>query len=123
MSTWCLFFVSGPNQNWNQGYGNYWNQGYGNYGNYGYSNQGYGGYGGYDYSGYNNYYGYGDYNSEYSFTASFFLLLKQYKRVKFPLCSHVQINLVVMASRHDVVVTRTVTSRINRGNPPLEIGM
>lgn len=72
MSTWCLFFVSGPNQNWNQGYGNYWNQGYGNYGNYGYGNQGYGGYGGYDYSGYNNYYGYGDYNSEYSFTASFF---------------------------------------------------
>lgn len=58
----CLF--AGPNQNWNQGYGNYWNQGYGNYGNYGYSNQGYGGYGGYDYSGYNNYYGYGDYNSE-----------------------------------------------------------
>lgn len=53
----------------------------------------------------------------------FFLLLKQYKRVKFSLCSHVQINLVVMASRHDVVVTRTVTSRINRGNPPLEIGM
>ncbi|XP_016295704.1 heterogeneous nuclear ribonucleoprotein D0-like isoform X2 [Sinocyclocheilus anshuiensis] len=48
----------GPNQNWNQGYGNYWNQGYGNYGNYGYNNQGYGGYGGYDYSGYNNYYGY-----------------------------------------------------------------
>ncbi|XP_028319149.1 heterogeneous nuclear ribonucleoprotein D0 isoform X2 [Gouania willdenowi] len=48
----------GPNQNWNQGYGNYWNQGYGNYGNYGYGNQGYGGYGGYDYSGYNNYYGY-----------------------------------------------------------------
>ncbi|KAE8285432.1 Heterogeneous nuclear ribonucleoprotein D0 [Larimichthys crocea] len=32
----------GPNQNWNQGYGNYWNQGYGNYGNYGYNNQGYG---------------------------------------------------------------------------------
>lgn len=53
----------GPNQNWNQGYGNYWNQGYGNYGNYGYNNQGYGGYGGYDYSGYNNYYGYGDYSS------------------------------------------------------------
>ncbi|XP_066567607.1 heterogeneous nuclear ribonucleoprotein D0 isoform X3 [Amia ocellicauda] len=49
----------GPNQNWNQGYGNYWNQGYGNY-NYGYNNQAYGGYGGYDYSGYNNYYGYGD---------------------------------------------------------------
>ncbi|KAK7120118.1 hypothetical protein R3I94_020210 [Phoxinus phoxinus] len=48
----------GPNQNWNQGYGNYWNQGYGNYGNYGYNNQGYGGYGGYDYTGYNNYYGY-----------------------------------------------------------------
>uniref|UniRef100_A0A8C1DZ41 Heterogeneous nuclear ribonucleoprotein D n=1 Tax=Cyprinus carpio carpio TaxID=630221 RepID=A0A8C1DZ41_CYPCA len=48
----------GPNQNWNQGYGNYWNQGYGNYGNYGYNNQGYDGYGGYDYSGYNNYYGY-----------------------------------------------------------------
>ncbi|XP_066567605.1 heterogeneous nuclear ribonucleoprotein D0 isoform X2 [Amia ocellicauda] len=47
----------GPNQNWNQGYGNYWNQGYGNY-NYGYNNQAYGGYGGYDYSGYNNYYGY-----------------------------------------------------------------
>ncbi|XP_041086254.1 heterogeneous nuclear ribonucleoprotein D0-like isoform X2 [Polyodon spathula] len=47
----------GPNQSWNQGYGNYWNQGYGNY-NYGYNNQGYGGYGGYDYSGYNNYYGY-----------------------------------------------------------------
>ncbi|XP_042562983.1 heterogeneous nuclear ribonucleoprotein D0 isoform X2 [Clupea harengus] len=50
----------GPNQNWNQGYGNYWNQGYGNYGNYGnygYNNQGYGGYGSYDYSGYNNYYG------------------------------------------------------------------
>ncbi|KAM9306829.1 heterogeneous nuclear ribonucleoprotein D0 isoform 1-T3 [Pholidichthys leucotaenia] len=54
----------GPSQNWNQGYGNYWNQGYGNYGNYGYGNQGYGGYGGYDYSGYNNYYGYGDYNSQ-----------------------------------------------------------
>ncbi|KAK7126188.1 hypothetical protein R3I93_021542 [Phoxinus phoxinus] len=53
----------GPNQNWNQGYGNYWNQGYGNYGNYGYNNQGYGGYGGYDYTGYNNYYGYGDYSS------------------------------------------------------------
>uniref|UniRef100_A0AAQ4PK16 Heterogeneous nuclear ribonucleoprotein D n=1 Tax=Gasterosteus aculeatus aculeatus TaxID=481459 RepID=A0AAQ4PK16_GASAC len=61
----------GPNQNWNQGYGNYWNQdygNYGNYGNYGYGNQGYGGYGsygGYDYPGYNNYYGYGDYNSEW----------------------------------------------------------
>uniref|UniRef100_A0A673FH97 Heterogeneous nuclear ribonucleoprotein D0-like n=1 Tax=Sinocyclocheilus rhinocerous TaxID=307959 RepID=A0A673FH97_9TELE len=55
----------GPNQNWNQGYGNYWNQGYGNYGNYGYNNQGYGGYGGYDYSGYNNYYGY-DQQSGYS---------------------------------------------------------
>ncbi|XP_065096676.1 heterogeneous nuclear ribonucleoprotein D0 isoform X2 [Paramisgurnus dabryanus] len=54
----------GPNQNWNQGYGNYWNQGYGNYGNYGYNNQGYGGYGGYDYSGYNNYYGY-DQQSSY----------------------------------------------------------
>ncbi|XP_059401612.1 heterogeneous nuclear ribonucleoprotein D0-like isoform X2 [Carassius carassius] len=54
----------GPNQNWNQGYGNYWNQGYGNYGNYGYNNQGYGGYGGYDYSGYNNYYGY-DQQSDY----------------------------------------------------------
>uniref|UniRef100_A0A671PCP2 Heterogeneous nuclear ribonucleoprotein D0-like n=1 Tax=Sinocyclocheilus anshuiensis TaxID=1608454 RepID=A0A671PCP2_9TELE len=53
-----LASVAGPNQNWNQGYGNYWNQGYGNYGNYGYNNQGYGGYGGYDYSGYNNYYGY-----------------------------------------------------------------
>ncbi|MGH0160192.1 UNVERIFIED_CONTAM: hypothetical protein FKN15_038965 [Acipenser sinensis] len=53
----------GPNQNWNQGYGNYWNQGYGNY-NYGYNNQGYGGYGGYDYSGYNNYYGYGDYSNK-----------------------------------------------------------
>ncbi|XP_011603037.2 heterogeneous nuclear ribonucleoprotein D0 isoform X1 [Takifugu rubripes] len=52
----------GPNQNWNQGYGNYWNQGYGNYGNYGYNNQGYGGYGGYDYSGYNC--GYGDYNDQ-----------------------------------------------------------
>ncbi|CAK6954604.1 heterogeneous nuclear ribonucleoprotein D0-like isoform X2 [Scomber scombrus] len=51
----------GPNQNWNQGYGNYWNQGYGNYG---YGNQGYGGYGGYDYSGYNNYYGYGDDSSK-----------------------------------------------------------
>lgn len=69
---WFLFFFfnsclnAGPNQNWNQGYGNYWNQGYGNYGNYGYSNQGYGGYGGYDYPGYNNYYGYGDYNSEYT---------------------------------------------------------
>uniref|UniRef100_A0A673JN31 Heterogeneous nuclear ribonucleoprotein D0-like n=1 Tax=Sinocyclocheilus rhinocerous TaxID=307959 RepID=A0A673JN31_9TELE len=57
--------VAGPNQNWNQGYGNYWNQGYGNYGNYGYNNQGYGGYGGYDYSGYNNYYGY-DQQSGYS---------------------------------------------------------
>uniref|UniRef100_A0A673FR33 Heterogeneous nuclear ribonucleoprotein D0-like n=1 Tax=Sinocyclocheilus rhinocerous TaxID=307959 RepID=A0A673FR33_9TELE len=56
----------GPNQNWNQGYGNYWNQGYGNYGNYGYNNQGYGGYGGYDYSGYNNYYGYGDYSNQQS---------------------------------------------------------
>ncbi|XP_047660930.1 heterogeneous nuclear ribonucleoprotein D0 isoform X3 [Tachysurus fulvidraco] len=55
----------GPNQNWNQGYGNYWNQGYGNYGNYGYNNQGYGGYGGYDYSGYN-YYGYGDYSNQQS---------------------------------------------------------
>ncbi|TMS08442.1 heterogeneous nuclear ribonucleoprotein D0 [Larimichthys crocea] len=54
----------GPNQNWNQGYGNYWNQGYGNYGNYGYNNQGYGGYGGYDYPSYNNYYGYGDYNDQ-----------------------------------------------------------
>ncbi|XP_077944918.1 heterogeneous nuclear ribonucleoprotein D0 isoform X4 [Gasterosteus aculeatus] len=60
----------GPNQNWNQGYGNYWNQdygNYGNYGNYGYGNQGYGGYGsygGYDYPGYNNYYGYGDYNNQ-----------------------------------------------------------
>uniref|UniRef100_A0A3Q3LCD9 Heterogeneous nuclear ribonucleoprotein D n=1 Tax=Mastacembelus armatus TaxID=205130 RepID=A0A3Q3LCD9_9TELE len=53
-----------PNQNWNQGYGNYWNPGYGNYGNYGYGNQGYGGYGGYDYTGYNNYYGYGDYNNQ-----------------------------------------------------------
>lgn len=57
-------FIAGPNQNWNQGYGNYWNQGYGNYGNYGYNNQGYGGYGGYDYPGYNNYYGYGDYNGQ-----------------------------------------------------------
>ncbi|XP_064163667.1 heterogeneous nuclear ribonucleoprotein D0 isoform X3 [Anguilla rostrata] len=56
----------GPNQNWNQGYGNYWNQGYGNYGNYGYNNQGYGGYGGYDYTGYNNYYGYGDYSNQQS---------------------------------------------------------
>ncbi|XP_062268871.1 heterogeneous nuclear ribonucleoprotein D0-like isoform X1 [Platichthys flesus] len=56
----------GPNQNWNQGYGNYWNQGYGNYGNYGYNNQGYGGYGGCDYSGYNNYYGYGDYDTDQS---------------------------------------------------------
>ncbi|XP_041086261.1 heterogeneous nuclear ribonucleoprotein D0-like isoform X3 [Polyodon spathula] len=55
----------GPNQSWNQGYGNYWNQGYGNY-NYGYNNQGYGGYGGYDYSGYNNYYGYGDYSNQQS---------------------------------------------------------
>ncbi|XP_047660927.1 heterogeneous nuclear ribonucleoprotein D0 isoform X2 [Tachysurus fulvidraco] len=55
-ASWTLC-ASGPNQNWNQGYGNYWNQGYGNYGNYGYNNQGYGGYGGYDYSGYN-YYGY-----------------------------------------------------------------
>ncbi|XP_054468567.1 heterogeneous nuclear ribonucleoprotein D0 isoform X3 [Anoplopoma fimbria] len=54
----------GPNQNWNQGYGNYWNQDYGNYGNYGYGNQGYGGYGSYDYPGYNNYYGYGDYNNQ-----------------------------------------------------------
>ncbi|XP_042562982.1 heterogeneous nuclear ribonucleoprotein D0 isoform X1 [Clupea harengus] len=58
----------GPNQNWNQGYGNYWNQGYGNYGNYGnygYNNQGYGGYGSYDYSGYNNYYGgHGDYSNQ-----------------------------------------------------------
>ncbi|KAL0965771.1 hypothetical protein UPYG_G00285500 [Umbra pygmaea] len=59
----------GPNQNWNQGYGNYWNQGYGNnhsnnYGNYGYNNQGYGGYGSYDYSGYNNYYG--GYGGDYS---------------------------------------------------------
>uniref|UniRef100_A0A8D0AT60 Heterogeneous nuclear ribonucleoprotein D n=1 Tax=Sander lucioperca TaxID=283035 RepID=A0A8D0AT60_SANLU len=53
----------GPNQNWNQGYGNYRNHGYGNYGNYGYNNQGYGGYGDYDYPGYN-YYGYGDYNDE-----------------------------------------------------------
>uniref|UniRef100_A0A3P8VUK5 Heteroous nuclear ribonucleoprotein A/B n=1 Tax=Cynoglossus semilaevis TaxID=244447 RepID=A0A3P8VUK5_CYNSE len=44
----------GPNQNWNQGYGNYWNQGYGNQG-YGYG--GYGGYGNYDYS--SGYYGYG----------------------------------------------------------------
>ncbi|XP_019908850.2 heterogeneous nuclear ribonucleoprotein D0 isoform X3 [Esox lucius] len=56
----------GPNQNWNQGYGNYWNQGYGNsygnnYANYGYNNQGYGGY---DYSGYNNYYG--GYGGDYS---------------------------------------------------------
>lgn len=61
--TGCKTCFAGPNQNWNQGYGNYWNQGYGNYGNYGYNNQGYGGYGGYDYSGYNNYYGYGDYSS------------------------------------------------------------
>lgn len=74
----CVFCVlfAGPNQNWNQGYGNYWNQGYGNYGNYGYSNQGYGGYGGYDYSGYNNYYGYGDYNSECRFTSTSLLLLQ-----------------------------------------------
>lgn len=59
---WTICCIPGPNQNWNQGYGNYWNQGYGNnYGNYGYNNQGYGGY---DYSGYNNYYGgYGDYSS------------------------------------------------------------
>uniref|UniRef100_A0A3Q3GRG8 Heterogeneous nuclear ribonucleoprotein D n=1 Tax=Labrus bergylta TaxID=56723 RepID=A0A3Q3GRG8_9LABR len=68
LKTWLLFGRDrrslSPNQNWNQGYGNYWNQGYGNYDNYGYSNQGYGGYGGYDYPGYNNYYGYGDYNSK-----------------------------------------------------------
>lgn len=61
----CPIFA-GPNQNWNQGYGNYWNQGFGNYGNYGYNNnQGYGGYGGYDYSGYNNYYGYDNYNGKH----------------------------------------------------------
>ena len=70
--TSCL--IAGPNQNWNQGYGNYWNQGYGNYGNYGYNNQGYGGYGGYDYPGYNNYYGYGDYNGKYDTEWVFFLV-------------------------------------------------
>ncbi|XP_037548485.1 heterogeneous nuclear ribonucleoprotein D0, partial [Nematolebias whitei] len=56
----------GPNQDWNQGYGNYWNQGYGNYDSYGYGNQGYEGYGDYDYSGYNNYYGYTDYSADES---------------------------------------------------------
>lgn len=47
--------VSGQNQGWNQGYGNYWNQGYGNQGYGGYG--GHGGYGNYDYS--SGYYGYG----------------------------------------------------------------
>lgn len=33
------------------------------------------------------------------------------------------INLVDMASHHAVVVTPTVTSRINGGNPHLQVGM
>uniref|UniRef100_A0A7N6BJU4 RRM domain-containing protein n=1 Tax=Anabas testudineus TaxID=64144 RepID=A0A7N6BJU4_ANATE len=60
MGILLFFCVSGQNQSWNQGYGNYWNQGYGNQG-YGYG--GYSGYGNYDYS--SGYYGYGpgyDYN-------------------------------------------------------------
>ncbi|KAJ8261184.1 hypothetical protein COCON_G00169070 [Conger conger] len=76
----------GPNQNWNQGYGNYWNQGYGNYGNYGYNNQGYGGYGGYDYSGYNNYYGYGDYSNQQSVQAAG-TSLQAMSRAGFPILS------------------------------------
>lgn len=67
----------GPNQNWNQGYGNYWGgHGFGNYGNYGYNNnQGYGGYGGYDYSGYNNYYGYDNYNGKITYVLDTFTIL------------------------------------------------
>lgn len=71
----CLTFV-GPNQNWNQGYGNYWGHGFGNYGNYGYNNnQGYGGYGGYDYSGYNNYYGYDNYNGKHTRVFNTFMIV------------------------------------------------